>query len=317
MSVYVAHRLFAAHDRALAADLADRLSAKIGAHRVFLPFCDTDEEDLVAEVKGRRLFELDRARLGGLDAIVAILHGPSLDDGVCMEVGYAAASGVPIIVLTTDFQTYSLDEAGPRLEFPDPLLQAVATHIVRVTKLGPPNLPSGPPPSRFSSFRARNTAQTSTALDATVDALLDLPAHAPRLPGLPSPRGTTVHVEASPYAVSGQDRLARTCAEAGHAATVPQRFTSADSVTGALADLSAACSATRLLADVSGPETPPGTALLIGAAAASGTRIAALQPRPTLTHAHGREPNWRNLMIQYAAEAHLDTDDAVQSWLAT
>ncbi|WP_245689349.1 ATP-binding protein [Streptomyces chattanoogensis] len=71
------------------------------------------------------------------------------------------------------------------------------------------------------------------------------------------------------------------------------------------------CSSARLLADVSGPETPPGTALLIGAAAASGVRIAAFQPRPTFTHAHGREPNWRNLMIQYASDAHLDNSDAV------
>ncbi len=224
MSVYVAHRLFAAHDRALAADLADRLSAKIGAHRVFLPFCDTDEEDLVAEVKGRRLFELDRARLSGLDAMVAILHGPSLDDGVCMEIGYAAA-GVPIVVLTTDFQTYSLDEAGPRLAFPGPLLQAMATHVVRVTKLGPPNQPSGPPPSRFASFRARNTAQMSTALDATLDALLDLPAHAPRLPCLPSPRGTTVHVEASPYATRSGARS--TWPEPEPRPGTPRRFPSA------------------------------------------------------------------------------------------
>ncbi|MGK4584650.1 PfkB family carbohydrate kinase [Kitasatospora sp. HPMI-4] len=79
---HVAHRLFAAHDRALAAALADRLAAKVGTERVFLPFCDTDEEDLVAEVKEQRLFELDRERLGRPDAMVALLHGPSLDDGV-------------------------------------------------------------------------------------------------------------------------------------------------------------------------------------------------------------------------------------------
>lgn len=97
---------------------------------------------------------------------------------------------------------------------------------------------------------------------------------------------------------------------------VPQRFTAPDPVAGALADLTAVCSAARLLADVSGPETPPGTALLIGAAAASGISIAAFQPRPTFTHAHGREPNWRNLMIQYAAETHLGNVDAVLSWLA-
>ena len=28
--------------------------------------------------------------------------------------------------------------------------------------------------------------------------------------------------------------------------------------------------------------------------------MVAYQPRPTFTHAHGREPNWRNLMIQNA-----------------
>ncbi|MFJ9034651.1 nucleoside 2-deoxyribosyltransferase [Streptomyces sp. NPDC102274] len=144
------------HDRALAAGLAQRLAAKVGPERVFLPFCDTDEEDLVAEVKGRRLFELDRDRLGRLDAMVAVLHGPSLDDGVCMEIGYAAAAGIPVIVLTTDFQTYSLTESGPGLEFPDPLLQAVATRIVRVARLGAPALPSAPVHSRFTGFRSRN-----------------------------------------------------------------------------------------------------------------------------------------------------------------
>lgn len=317
MSVYVAHRLFAAHDRALAADLADRLATKIGADRVFLPFCDTDEEELVAEVKGRRLFELDRERLTHLDAMVAILHGPSLDDGVCMEIGYAAASGVPILVLTTDFQTYSLSEAGPRLAFPDPLLQAVATHIVRVAKLGPTTAPSAPFRARFSTFRARNTAQVRTALDATVDLLLGLPARAPRPGGSPAAVDAPVHVESSPYAPQDHAPLVRACADAGHTVTVPRRFTAADPPAGALADLAAVCAATRLLADVSGPETPPGTALLIGAAVASGVRIAAYQPRPTFTHAHGREPNWRNLMIQYAAETHLDNDDAVLSWLAT
>ncbi|MFJ9795453.1 nucleoside 2-deoxyribosyltransferase [Streptomyces sp. NPDC101145] len=315
MTFYIAHRLFAAHDRALAADLADRLAAKAGADRVFLPFCDTDEEDLVAEVKGRRLFELDRERLGRLDAMIAILHGPSLDDGVCMEIGYAAACGVPVVVLTTDFQTYSLTEAGTHLDFPDPLLQAVATRIVRMAKLGPA-LPTTPGPSRFRGFHARNVAQTSTALDAVVDALLELPTRAPLPTGSREASSTPMYVEASPYTPWGQDHLAKACMDTGHIVVVPQRFTASDPVSGALADLTAVCSAGRLLADVSGPETPPGTALLIGAALASGVRIAAYQPRPTYTHAHGREPNWRNLMIQYASEAHLANDEAVLSWLA-
>ncbi|MFG2558687.1 hypothetical protein [Streptomyces sp. NPDC048496] len=42
MSVHIAHRLFAVHDCALAAGLAQRIAAKIGPERVFLPFCDTN-----------------------------------------------------------------------------------------------------------------------------------------------------------------------------------------------------------------------------------------------------------------------------------
>ncbi len=184
-----------------------------------------------------------------------------------------------------------------------------------MAKLGPATLPPTPGQSRFQGFRARNVAQTNTALDAAVDALLDLPTRAPLPAGSPAAIGTPVYVEASPYTPWGQDHLAKACMDAGHTVVVPQRFTASDPVAGALADLAAVRSAARLLADVSGPETPPGTALLIGAALAAGVRIAAFQPRPTFTHAHGREPNWRNLMIQYASEAHLEDDEAVLSWL--
>ncbi|AEW95195.1 MULTISPECIES: nucleoside 2-deoxyribosyltransferase [Streptomycetaceae] len=315
MSIYVAHRLFAAHDRALAAALAERLAAKVGTERVFLPFCDTDEEDLVAEVKGRRLFELDRERLGRLDAMIALLHGPSLDDGVCMEIGYAAASGIPVLLLTTDFQTYSLTEDGALLDFPDPLIQAVANRIIRVPRLGPPSSSQQQGATHYAEFLSRNLSQVRAALDTAVEAALELPAPGPR--STPHSENSLVYVEASPYTASGHDHLARACRDAGHQVALPRRFTATDPIADALHDLTTACGASRLLADVSGPETPPGTALLIGAALASGVRIGAFHPRPTYTHASGREPNWRNLMIQYAVHAHLDGMEAVQAWLAT
>lgn len=69
---YVAHRLFAAHDRALGARAAERLARKAGMNAVFLPFCDTDEEDLIDECKGRRLFDMDCERLGRIDGMIAI-----------------------------------------------------------------------------------------------------------------------------------------------------------------------------------------------------------------------------------------------------
>ncbi len=309
---YIAHRLFAAHDRALAAGLAERLADKTGPDRVFLPFCDTDEEQLVADVKGRRLFELDRERLQRIDAMVAILHGPSLDDGVCMEIGYAWAVGVPVIVLTTDFQTYSLTEDGPQLEFPDPLIEAVASDIIRVPRLGPPgSAPAGG--SRFTVFRERNIVQATNALDAAVEALLGVPAVARKAPDRSG--GEAVFIEPSPYGGWGTGDLAR-WAQAGRAVVLPERFSAPDPVPAAARDVAAAVGAGRLVVDVSGPETPPGAALLTGAATAAGAPVAAYAPRTGFTHAAGREPNWRNLMIQYAVQARLDSVEAVAGWLA-
>lgn len=195
---YVAHRLFAAHDRALGAAVARRLAERVGAHSVFLPFCDTDEEDLVAEVKGRRLFELDQHRLAELSGMLAILHGPSLDDGVCMELGYAAALTVPIVILTTDFITHGHTDDGPELVFPDPLIETLATETVRTEKLGPSTASHG---NRFDNFRHRNVSQIAEATDLAVDRLLNLATGGPirKLPNTESGQGETVFCEPSPY----------------------------------------------------------------------------------------------------------------------
>jgi len=309
---YVAHRLFAAHDRALAACLADRLAAKVGAGNVFLPFCDTDEEDLVAEVKGRRLFELDSERLRRLTAMIAILHGPSLDDGVCMEVGYASALGTPVIVVTTDFQTYSLTEAGPQLAFPDPLVECLASRVVRGERLGHP--PPPPAASRFEVFAHRNREQVERAVKETVDAALSVTPQ--RTAGLSvsvrTPR--TSFVEPSPYG-SEAAAIGAVLARAGYTTRTATRLRAAAPMAAARADWAAALASELLLADVSGPETPPGAAVLIGAATALGRQVVAYQQWPVFTHAHGREPNWRNLMIQYASGTHITSAKDLATWI--
>ncbi|MEU9247563.1 nucleoside 2-deoxyribosyltransferase [Streptomyces sp. NPDC048385] len=307
---YVAHRLFAAHDRALAARLADRLGRKLGVDQVFLPFCDTDEEDLVADLKGQRLFELDRDRLRRIRALIAIVHGPSPDDGVCMEIGYAAALGAPVILLTTDFQDYSTAIHGPRTVFPDPLLDILATRIIRFPRLGTPTeLPGG---SRFADFAARNHTQTEHALDACVDAALQLPARPPATPA-PSRDADTVFTEPSPYAPP-HNGLPGLPPNTVSTIRRPTRFEAAAPLTAARHDWAAALRSTRIVVDASGPETPPGAAILIGAACATGQPVAMYLPRSTYTHAAGREPNHRNLMIQYSAVA-LRTPSEVTTWI--
>jgi nucleoside 2-deoxyribosyltransferase len=42
---------------------------------------------------------MDCDRLRRINGMIAVLHGPSLDDGACMEIGFAAARGVPVVII--------------------------------------------------------------------------------------------------------------------------------------------------------------------------------------------------------------------------
>lgn len=302
---YVAHRLFAAHDRALAAYLAHHIARRFGQDAVFLPFCDTDEENLNHPCKGRRLFELDSERLARIDAMVAILHGPSLDDGVCMEIGYAASRGVPVIAVTTDFQTYG-PTAGTtlRLPFPDPLLQHVVSRVVSVSRLGP----SAGGGDRFKRFIVQNLHAITAAATETALALTGSLTPGPALPPPTSRR--LAYLEPSPYGADGwTDRVADALRVRGFAVHRAGRFASL----AAVRDWTALGRASLAVVDLRGPETPPGAALVIGACTATGRSVYAPEPGCWWTFAHGREPNYRNLMIQYGLTGTFsDPDELVK-----
>lgn len=312
---YVAHRLFSAHDRAVAAYVAQRLASRVGEEAVFLPFCDTDEENLTDECKGRRLYELDCQRLRRIDGMIALLHGPGLDDGVCMEIGYAAALGVPVIALTTDFQTYGLTHDRPTSIFPDPLLDITLTEVVRSHRLAPPPVNAS---DRFGAFLHRNIQPVHAAADQAITALLRT-----------RPRATAAHVaatrrlvfiEPSPYVARGLwFEAARLLSSRGWDTRLATRFQAA-SATGlsrsARADWAAAQNATLTLIDPLGPETPPGAALITGACAATRRPVLAADPGGCWTFADGREPNWRNLMIQYAIRGRFATNSELLALVA-
>jgi hypothetical protein len=303
---YIAHRLFSAHDRALGAYVAGRLARQVGADAVFLPFCDTDEENLADACKGRRLYELDRERLRRIDGMLAVLHGPSLDDGVCMEIGYAAALGLPVIALTTDFQTYAPARDAPARTFPDPLMDIVLTEVVRAHKLAPP-----PPRTadRFEAFLHRNLQPVRAAADEAITALLR--ARPRTAPARTPPAQRRAFIESSPYLPRDLWRdAARLLTTRGwdvHLATRFQPSSTAGSCDAARDDWAAARDAGLTLIDAAGPETPPGAAVLTGACAATGRPVLAADPGGWWTFADGREPNWRNLMIQYAIAGRFTT----------
>ncbi|GAA5707332.1 hypothetical protein AQJ43_29465 [Streptomyces avermitilis] len=227
-----------------------------------------------------------------------------------MEIGYATARGVPVILLTTDFQDYSGTPAGPGTVFPDPLLDILATRIIRAPRLGaPPDLPGS---SRFADFAARNHAQIQHAIEVRVDAALQLPV--PASSAVPSRTGSTVYAESSPY-TPAHHKLPGTGARPGITVRRPTRFAATDPEAATRADWAAALSSDRIVVDACGPETPPNAALLIGASCATAQPVAAYLPRSTYTHASGREPNHRNLMIQYGVGHTLRSAEEVTAWI--
>ncbi|MFI9552345.1 nucleoside 2-deoxyribosyltransferase [Nonomuraea endophytica] len=298
---YVAHRLFAAHDRALGAYVAHHLARAFGQDAVFLPFCDTDEENLEHPRKGQRLFELDRERLARIDAMVAILHGPSLDDGVCMEIGYAVGRGIPIVAITTDFQVYGpTPDSALRLTFPDPLLPHLVSHVVSVPQLGP----SGGAGDRFERFLDQNLRSITEAADEAADVLSRVPIPSPTCGATRGKR--LAYLEPSPYGGDGWTaRVSDVLHGRGFGTHRAERLsiTATDPAAVALSDWAALAESSIAMVDLRGPETPPGAALIIGACVATGRPVYAPEPGCWWTFAHGREPNYRNLMIQYGLTA--------------
>src|ERR1700745_2269584 len=105
--------------------------------------------------------------------MIEVLHGPSLDDGVCMEIGYAAAMRIPVVIVSTDFQTYAPAADGPEFSFPDPLLDYTAASVIRTHRLGAPSVKQA---DRFRQFFSQNVAPVRTAARQGARALLRLAA---------------------------------------------------------------------------------------------------------------------------------------------
>ena len=109
-------------------------------------------------------------------------------------------------------------------------------------------------------------------------------------------------IEPSPYLPDDMWRnVARQLETLGWGVHVATRLRAdADTLAASQTDWDAFCRSTLAVVDVRGPEVAPGAALMIGACAATGRSVLAGYTSGWQTFADGREPNWRNLMIQYA-----------------
>jgi nucleoside 2-deoxyribosyltransferase len=102
--VYLAAPLFSLNERASNRRLAKSIEAACESIRVLLP----QDIKYHSAFNDKRFFkEVYLACIRGVesaDAVIAILDGPSSDDGTSFEVGYAVAKGIPVIGVRTDYR---------------------------------------------------------------------------------------------------------------------------------------------------------------------------------------------------------------------
>jgi nucleoside 2-deoxyribosyltransferase len=102
--VYLAGPLFSLNERASNRRLAKAIEQLMPEASVILP----QDFKYHGKFNDKKFFrDVYRACVVGVEAAdicVAILDGPSSDDGTCFEVGYAIAKGIPVIGVRTDYR---------------------------------------------------------------------------------------------------------------------------------------------------------------------------------------------------------------------
>lgn len=305
MKIYIAHRLYALHDRILASRFASSISKSHNDVEIYLPYCDTKQDTLILENKGFYIYEKDIERLNELDLIIAILHGPTYDDGVCFELGYAYAKNKKMILVTTDFLTYTFRNSPIIFNFTEPLLEVVKPTIFRITQ--PEQLNLNIKKSHYENFANKNE-KSLTKLVSQVSKGIKNVSSATNFPIL--------HIEYDIFiesVVNSQDSLIdcikEIYAKKGYNIYSTTRFTNSDVVNNSIIDIQAFYSSKVILLDVNGVETPNGSAFFEGMGRALNKKIILYYNKYQQTHAFGREPNYRNLMILYGADCIVSNQE--------
>jgi nucleoside 2-deoxyribosyltransferase len=105
LALYFAAPLFTEAERFFNLTLADLLDAHV---RVYLPqrdgllLRDSKAAGRDSSEVRRRIYDTDIAAIKACDILLAVIDGPSVDDGVGFELGYAKCLGKLCVGLTTD-----------------------------------------------------------------------------------------------------------------------------------------------------------------------------------------------------------------------
>src|SRR5262249_26967231 len=107
MRLYIAAPLFSPSELAFNDAIRDQLSA---CHEVHLPQRDGPivaqliEGGVRPSEAARRAYESDITAIKQCDVLIAVLDGRAIDEGVCVEIGFAKALGKHVIGFKSDMR---------------------------------------------------------------------------------------------------------------------------------------------------------------------------------------------------------------------
>lgn len=326
--IYVAGRLFDIEEKiksetleaavlAGVVDTAATLSLPVQKRVTFVPFRDTGQEDLAANDKTRRLFELDLVRLRRTDLLVSYIDGLAKDEGVCFEIGYAYAFGAAILLISTDFYDVELPN-GQELPF-DPLLCLAATRLIRRPRLAQAD-------GSFRDILIASRAEAMAEVRRTVKELLieSYPQEVLANLAVPEFQGNQVFLDFGgpiyEWQELMQDKLEALVQPGGKLTFVrSSRYNSAvpSAQIAAAHDLATLVRAGVLVSCTDGDEAPAGTAFLQGVMCALGRPIWMYNSKRTALVAAGGYRMSRNLMLDYSATRVFRTLDSLAAALQT
>lgn len=321
--VYIATKLFdyagrylsvAAEEalvRGLRQGLAER-GFRSGGGLAFLPFRDSNEA-VDASATGlvtERIYQLDVAAIQRSYAVVALLNDPQKDSGVCFEVGYAAALGLPIMPVVNDFIDYRFDPWGWVYAL-DPVLTSIAPAILKEAAIPP----LGPGDRRRLYRRAQDTS-IANLKERLCDAATEL-VRAPARFQTPLPTATPpgprprIHLEFGGglyewqrlLVAEARRRLA--AAELDCDVTSARRYEATDRQLDAATrdDIAAALGADLIVTLGDGADMDAGSATVQGLARGLAKRILLYYSGAVRWVTGSRDAEERNLMLQHSADA--------------
>lgn len=143
--IYIATRLFNICDKMAGNTLERKVyeilksyvideGSVLEVYPLYLPFRDTNEDQLLGCNNAFQvIYDADISRLEHLHSLITYLDDPTKDDGICMEIGYAFANNVPIILLSSDVQYY---RTGKKLAYhSDPIIHRIIAEYIYMPEI--------------------------------------------------------------------------------------------------------------------------------------------------------------------------------------